>query len=93
MYEINNNDDGSQLYSINLANGKVTEIAKWDGIWFIGIAADGKGNLYVMADDNKLYSINLGNKQYTETIALQGDLMPYGYGHQSVEFEGNTLYW
>lgn len=93
MYGINNNDDGSRLYSINLANGKVTEIAKWDGIWFIGIAADGKGNLYVMADDNKLYSINLGNKQYTETIALQGDLMPYGYGHQSVEFEGNTLYW
>ncbi len=95
MYGITNDNEKSTIYTIDKADGTLTPFAEYPGIGFNGIAADGKGNLYVIStmddEDGKLYVINIASKVHTPKGKL--GLKPDRNSGQSIEFNEGNLYW
>lgn len=97
MYGIDTDNTNSTLYTIDVKNGTLTPFTTFNDIAMQGIAADGKGNLYAVANnkggEGVLCTISIAEKTFHEVGKLNLNLLSYEQGAQSLEFDGDVLYW
>lgn len=91
MYGMNQDDSGSTIYSIDLANGAVTQICKYKDLFFVAMTIAKDGIVYALADDSNLYTLKLSD--ISATAIMKVSFGPDYAGHQSLAFHNETLYW
>lgn len=90
LYAVSNNNETSDIYTLNLSDGEFTHIATIPSPLFT-LAIDLEGQMFSIGLDGNLYRVDLESWR-AEKVGSTGF---YPYGSQSMSFDlgDNSLYW